>query len=174
MAERVIFLLRDHAATQQLMEAADTWGVQCKALDNYADASLEKLAFTAGALVVQERNWRMAHAVASELEADVAVQLAINMRMRFGDELMAAFWFSKRLQDHTAFMVLTCFRIKKVLNGLDNAERYSLLHAKAAKRSLKRDSVLGTLDLSSSRAAAVQEQDAVIAQVRAEVLASLL
>ncbi len=25
MAERVIFLLRDHAATQQLMEVADTW-----------------------------------------------------------------------------------------------------------------------------------------------------
>ncbi len=60
MAERVIFLLRDHAATQQLMEVADTWDVQCKKLDDYADASLAKLAFTAGALVVQERSWRMA------------------------------------------------------------------------------------------------------------------
>ncbi len=94
--------------------------------------------------------------------------------MCFNDELIAAFWFSKRLQEHTAFMVLTCLRIKKVLNGLDNAERYSLLHAKAAKRSLKRDSVLGSLDFSAQRAAAVQEQDAVLAQVRAEMLASLL
>ena len=42
------------------------------------------------------------------------------------------------------------------------------------KRSLKRDSVLGSLDLRAQRAAAVQERDAVMAQVRAEVLASLL
>jgi hypothetical protein len=125
-------------------------------------------------MILQDRALPLCMVVAAELEADVAVQLVINVRMRFDDAMMAAFWFSKRLQDHTAFMVLTCFRIKKVLNGLDNAERYSLLHAKAAKRGIKRDSVLGTLDLSSSRAAAVQEQDAVIALVRAEMLASLL
>lgn len=175
MAERAIFMLRDHDAANQFLEMAEAWGVQCHKLGaSYEDKSLAKSAFTAGSIVIAKLVIQPANVVVVLLDDTVAVQLLFEVRMRFNDELIAAFWFSKRLQDHTAFMVLTFSRIKKVLNGLDNAERYSLLHAKAAKRSLKRDSVLGTLDLSAQRAAAVQEQDAVIAQVRAEVLASLL
>jgi hypothetical protein len=175
MAERAIFMLRDHDAANQFLEMAEAWGVQCHKLGaSYEDKSLAKSAFTAGSIVIVKLVIQPANVVVVELDDTVAVQLLFEVRIRFNDELIAAFWFSKKLQDRTAFMVLTCNRIKSVLNGINSAERYSMLHAKAAKRSIKRESVLGNLDLSAERAAAEQERDAVMALVRAEMQAAML
>jgi hypothetical protein len=175
MPERAIFLLRDDETADQLMEIASLWDVSCNKMDKkYVDTSLVKLARTAGALIVRELDMWPPKAVAVELDADLAAQLTTDLRLRTQDGVMAAFWFSKQLQERVAFMVLTCNRIKNVLNGINSAERYSMLHAKAAKRQIKRESVLRSLDLSAERAAAEQERDAVMALVRAEVLAAML
>jgi len=175
MTERAIILLRDNEATEQLLELSAQWDTQCKKLgQTYEDVSLAKSARIAGALIVQQLDMWPPKVVSVELDAEVAGQLAMDLRMRLHDGIMAAFWFSMQLQENTAFMVLTCNRIKDVLNGINSAERYSMLHAKAAKRRSKRDSILGTLDLSLQRAAAVQERDIVTSQVRKEVEAAMI
>jgi hypothetical protein len=175
MPERAIFLLRDDATVEQLIELAALWNVQSKTLgSDYYDIALAKSACIAAALILREHDRRLPKAVSLELDADVAAELATDLRLRSCDGVLAAFWFSKKLQQRVAFMVLTCNRIKNVLNGINSAERYSMLHAKAAKRQIKRESVLGSLDLSAERAAAEQERDEVMALVRAEVQAALL
>ena len=175
MAKRLVVMLRDDDAANQLLEMAEAWGGQCHKLGaSSKDKSLEKLALTAVNLVMANLNRPIRRIVVAQLDDTAAGQLLFEARMRFNDELIAVFWFSKKLQDLTAFMRLTRFRIKQVLDGIDKAERYSMLQAKAAERSLKGDSVLGTLDLSLQSAAAMQEQDAVMSQVRAEMQVAMI
>lgn len=147
MTERAIFLFRSAAASDSFFNMASAWPLSCTKLTYCGSSCLLNSARTAGTFVVDEIGKIMPYGVSAELYKPADLQFMTAVRMSVGDDLLAAFWFGKKLEKKINAFLLAGDRLDQINRALKTVEQVSLRHFMAAHKTFPRIDELGVLPM---------------------------
>lgn len=147
MTERAVFLFSSDTAADGFITMVSAWPAPCTKLVNQPGSSLIFCAKMAGDFVVNGLYGMEVYGVCAELQKPLDIQFSTAMRISFGEDLLVALWFSKKLEGKINSFDLAASRLDQIGRALQKVEHVSFKHMKAVEKAFPGEGIVHMLPM---------------------------
>ncbi len=147
MAERAVFIFSSDTAADEFVKMTLAWPAPCKKLVFQTENSLIHSARMAGDFLVDGLQGMEVSVVSAELQKPLDIKFSTALRISFGEDLLVALWFSKKLEAKVKSFDLAASRLNQISRALQKIEQVSFKHMKAVEKAFPKEGIVNMLPM---------------------------